>query len=225
MNTTELKDKFRLELIDAVAPYFWKDEEIYEYMNDAQLMFCRLVGGIQDSTSDITKIDVVIGQTFSPISPKLLKIRKAILASNYQDITLLNAEDLWDTVATDYGITAVPKLDNTTGPVRAIVLGMEQDQVRMLQIPEANDTINMVIYRLPLKDLDDADQKIEIAAHHHIYLLHWMKHRAFSKHDAETFDKTKAATFENMFIAYCDQARMEMETRKHKHRTVQYGGI
>lgn len=225
MNTTELKDKFRTEVFDNVSPHFWSDEEIFEYMNDAQSMFCRLVEGIQDSSSDVTKITVVTGEAFADLSPKVLKIRKATLASNFRDVALMNAEDIWNSPTVDYGLSPTPKLDNTTGPIQAIVLGMEQDQVRLISIPLVDDVINLVTYRLPLVDIIQDGQTLEIASQHHIYLLHWMKYRAYSKHDAEIFDSEKASDFENRFIGYCNQARIETETRKHKHRTVQYGGL
>lgn len=225
MNTTELKDKFRTEVFDKVAPHFWSDEEVYEYMNDAQYMFCRLVEGIQDSSSAATNIAVLAGEAFADLSPKILKIRKATLASNFRDVTLMNAEDIWNSPTVDYGLSPTPKLDNTTGPVQAIVLGMEQDQVRLINIPLEDDTINLVTYRLPLVDVIQDGQDLEIAPQHHIYLLHWMKYRAYGKHDAEIFDGAKSSDFEARFINYCTQARIETETRKHKHRTVQYGGI
>ena len=52
-----------------------------------------------------------------------------------------------------------------------------------------------------------------------------MKHRAYGKQDAETFDRGKSEAFKAAFEAYCESARMEYDKYKAKVRVVSYGGI
>lgn len=224
MNSTELRDKFRIEAFDLVQPYLWEDEEIFEFMDDAQKMFCRLVEGIPDATSDVAKIFYVTGEPFAPIDPRILKIRKVIRAEDYKNVAFVNFEDIGHNLTEDYRRPMYDELDDRTGEVTQIVLGMEQDQVRLVKIPEVDGQLDMIIYRLPMEDIVGEGQDLEIHTQHHVHLLHWMKHRAYSKHDAETFNKGKADEFEARFHQYCTRARIEMETRKHKPRTVMYGG-
>lgn len=52
-----------------------------------------------------------------------------------------------------------------------------------------------------------------------------MKHRAYMKQDAETFDRTKADEFEQRFNTYCEQVKREERRKGFKVRSVAYGGI
>lgn len=226
MNSTTLLARFRADVRDEATPPLWTDGEIFSYMDDAQKMFCREQGGIADSTSAVTQISAVAAQPFATISPLILKIRAANRAADYRDLEILNYEDMQtQRLQTDYGTQIGPTIDNTSGDIRAIVVGMEANKIRFVRIPEANQTIALVVYRMPLLTLNAIDQALEIDEHHHIHLLLWMKHLAHMKQDAETYDRGRSDQFRTDFMAYCERARQEREKREHKFRTVAYGGI
>lgn len=229
MTPLELLNRFRLDVRDAPGDgdQLWTDAEIYSYMDDAQKMFCRLTGGIADSSSAVTQIIATAGEEFGDISDRILKIRYAKRASDYREVQLLNFEDIQFGARQieDYGTWTTPRLDATEGLISALITGMEARKVRFYLIPEADETINLTVYRLPLEDIEGATSDLEIDSLHHTGLLHWMKHMAYSKQDAETFDKTKAEQFALAFERYCAQARNEREKREHKYRTVGYGGL
>lgn len=221
MNSTALHDLFRSEVRDDSAPYLWSSPEIYSYIDDAQKMFCRLQGGISDASSAITSLTVSANTTFVSISPLILKLRAATLQSDYSNLEILNYEDVQPTRENprpDY------RMDNTRGRVEALVTGVEPNKVRLIRIPDAEQTINLVVYRLPLVGITGPAQNLEIDEHHHRHLLLWMKHLAHQKQDAETFDRGRSDAFSAQFVAYCDQARSERERREHKFRTIAYGG-
>ena len=225
MDTTQLLDLFRSDTMDTVIPYLWSDTEIFSYMDDAQKMFCRLQGGISDSSSSTTVISATAGEPFADVSPLILKIRLATRASDGRRLEILNFEDLEGRMAEeDYGYRASYRLDNHQGEVRAIVVGMETNKVRLVRIPEEDQEINLTVYRLPHTTLASKGQDLEIDEQHHRYLLYWMKHLAHQKQDAETYDRGRSDTFRAEFLAYCDQAKAERERREHKYRTVAYGG-
>ncbi len=225
MDSTALLNLFRAEVRDEVAPYLWTDPEIYSYINEAQNMFCRLHGGIADATSAITHIDVSTGDVFAPISPLILKIREARRSSDSYDLEILNFEDLqFRRSEDDYGRRAGFKLDNEIGELKAIVVGMEANRIRLVHIPDRNQSIDLIVYRLPAVPISGGSQSLEISEYHHRYLLHWMKYLAHQKQDAETYDRGRSDMFRAEFFAYCDQAKAERERREHKYRTVAYGG-
>lgn len=226
MDSTALLALFRADVRDEAAPYLWSDAEIYSYINDAQRMFCRLQGGIADASSAVTQLSVTAADVFVPISPLILKLREARRESDGRDLELLNFEDMQSQrPVDDYGYRAGFRIDNTTGTVKAIVLGMEQNKIRLVHIPDEDQTISLIVYRMPLLTIAGAGQSLEIDEHHHRHLLHWMKHLAHQKQDAETYDRGRAEQFRDAFLAYCDQAKAEREKREHKYRTVAYGGI
>lgn len=210
MDSTALHDLFRSDVRDEATPYLWSSAEIYSYIDDAQKMFCRLEGGISDATSAVAQVAAVASQPFSTISPKILKIRQLVRADG-QFIEMLNFEDLC-------------KTDILTGPLRYAVSGMEPNKLRWVPIPIANETVSMVVYRMPLLAITGTGQALEIDEQHHRHLLNWMKHLAHQKQDAETYDKGRSDMFRAEFQAYCDLAKHEREKREHKYRTIGYGG-
>jgi hypothetical protein len=111
-----------------------------------------------------------------------------------------------------------------TGDVTQVILGMEDDKLRLVRIPTVDDTINMVIERLPVEITEDS-QEFEVRREHHLALLLWMKHLAYAKQDAETFDKEKSDKMAAAFTGYCDQALTEKKRRESKPRLIAYGGL
>lgn len=226
MNSSALLALFRAEVRDEALPYLWSDVEVYSFIDDAQKMFCRMQGGIADATSAVTRIDVTAGDVFVPISPLILKLREARRTADGRDLDILNFEDLqFQRGVDDYGYSSGFRFDNTPGDIRALVVGMETNKVRLVRVPQEDQSIDLIIYRLPLVAITTTNQQLEIDEHHHRHLLHWMKHLAHQKQDAETYDRGRADMFRTEFAAYCDLAKAEREKREHKYRTVGYGGI
>lgn len=226
MNTTDLYDRFRSDVYDTQEPYLWSDVEVFQYMDAAQKQFCRLAGGIADSTSPLTQVSVSTGEPWAAIDSRILKIRRVQRQSDSKKVEVINHEDLDRLLdGDDYGTRRQFKLDNMPGEVRFIITNMEQDKIRLIRVPAVDDTLEMSVYRMPLKSVTGKDQKFEIHEQHHEYLLHWMKKLAYSKQDAETRNDKVAETNETKFRQYCDQARLEREAREHKARVISYGGI
>lgn len=213
MTPAQLTALYRSEAFDTVAPYLWSDAEIRTYAIEAEAMFARLTGGIQDATSDLARLSVVTGGKWIELDSKILRIVSASLRSTGLPVTVLNPPDLQDS-SKYWGPSSI----NLPGPVCAIVVGMDDTSVRVVQVPQATDTIDLIIERLPVDQL-------EIPEQHHYYLLYWMRHLAFLKPDSETFDKAKSAEEKANFEAYCREAFLEKERRKSKPRLIHYGGI
>lgn len=229
MNSQELYDRFRADIVDTATPYLWSDDEVWAYMNDAYRMFVRLTGGIADfTTEEVVRIDLLTGTDLYETHPSILRVMTATLDSDGSEVKVLNATDLPNlfTNNTDYGQVRAMAMKNTPGKVRYFVVGMQRNLAKVIQIPEVDDAILLYVYRLPLTHITDGTHLMnEIEVDHHLHLLKWMKHLAYSKQDAETFDKTKAADAELAFRNYCLQAKTEWERYKTKIRTVSYGGI
>lgn len=213
MNSTELLEAFRSELRDQVEDYLWSDSDVYRYMNDAQKMFCRLTGGISDSTSALTSIPVASGDTTATYDERILNIRRAFRGSDSGKIDVYNDSEL-----DGYEIDLSAAAGLTTG----IVIGMDQGLIRILPEVLDADTIELSVSRLPLNEITHGGQALEIQAVHHMHLISWMGRLAHMKMDAETFDKKKSAEFERVFRDYCAEVKGEKATREHKGRAVRY---
>jgi len=211
---------FRLDMNDTEPTYLWEDSELYRYLDDAQKNFCRWTDGINDaSTTDVCAVPIAVDADWLDLHPSILKVRGATLRSTGAKVDLISYEDM-----ATYGF----RFDGTKGPVRRLVVGLEEDRVRCHPIASVADTLDMVVFRLPLQTVseDTATDELEIPDRHHLALQLWMKSMAYSKQDSETLDRNKAVEFENKFRAYCAAAKLEQQNKKrHKPRTVAYGGL
>ena len=227
MNSDSLAVLFRADVVDTASPYLWSDNELYSYMDDAMNMFARLTGGIADFTSPVTAVAVTAGNRIGAIDPSILRIMSATRASDGGRVTIINSTDEVNLPApNDYGTQTALNMSNTPGPVRYMVIGAQRGVVKFIQVPVVADTLNLVVYRLPLTPITGPSQSLnEIGAEHHAHLMIWMRHLAYAKQDAETFDRARSAEQKAMFEAYCVQACSENDRYKAKVRVVRYGGL
>lgn len=233
MKIETLVELFRKQVADQSLPYLWDDVEVFQYLVDAQDMLVRIMGGIADaSTTAVVSVPVAIDQPFSEHCPYILRIRSAKLLTAKRKIAIANEADLAqlgvlrNSVLSDYGSMVPQYLDDTdTGEVVAGILGVTENQIRWYKVPVAEDTCILNTLRLPYPRMEDMDDCLEVDEQHHIHLLKWMKHMAYSKEDAETYNNKLAADNETLFRRYCDDARAEKERQRYKPRIVHYGGI
>lgn len=218
MNSSDLLVMFRSEMSDKAEPYLWDDEDIFGYEDDAQKMFCRKTDGIKDATTDaVTKLAIVPGSDRLVLHSSILRIRSITREDTGRSIDIINTEDMpgrrWF-------------FDGTMSTIKALVIGSEAHKARVF--PKSSETVDLrlEVFRLPLLPITtDGDQAFEIDEEHHRHLLLWMKHLAYLKQDAETFDRTKAEEFRVMAEAYFEQVKTEERRKAFKVRTVAYGGL
>lgn len=218
MDIDGLVSLFRKDMVDEASPPLWSDEEVFGYLDDAQREFAREIGGLQDSSSAISRVAVAVGQETFRYDQRILTIRDAYRVSDGRAVDVLNYKDLAKS-----GL----RFDGSTGPLACIVIGMDECVARLLPIPSIADEIQMIVERLPLCSisLDEQENKLEVHEMHHRALLLRMKELAYSKQDAETLDTTRSKDFGVQFLAYCGKVKMEKERRRHKPRAVLYGGL
>lgn len=218
MNSSELLDQFRREVSDTKKPYLWTSGEIFRWIDDAQTMFCRLTEGIEDaSTTGICRINVVPDTEWYALSPKILKVRRVARADNGRQVQVVNMEK-----ASAYGA----RFDGRPGPLNVLVTGFEKHKLRASPMPNETVTLELAVFRLPLVAITDAgDQALEIDEQHHLALLEWVKHKAYLKDDAETYDRRRSDESEIRFRNSCEKARIEQVRARREVSTVLYGGI
>lgn len=226
MDSTGLYEAFRTDVVDTARPYLWSDDEVWRYANDAYRMFVRLTGGVADFLSDACVIDVVAGEPLVDQHPSILRIMEAQLRSTKAAVEIISSSDIGKMRTTDYGQIKQLILDDKSGPVRYMVHGMQRGKARLVQVPEVDDFIDMHIYRLPLDTIEgDGQELADVDEDHHIHLLDWMKHLAYKKQDADTFNPQASAQGKQDFEAYTAFVKAEFERYNHKTRVVSYGGI
>lgn len=226
MTPEKLYELFRLEVDDLAEPYLWEDMEFYAYLNEAQDLHITEIGGIADRSSQFTKLTYKADTQFLKYDDRILRIKGAWDEDNRR-ISVKNLDNL-DGVAMgdDYGARTLTGLDDSlTGPVCTIITDVEDGKIQLYPIPEATGYIQLYVFRRALHELDDESEEFEIASPYHLNLLNWVKYKAYSKQDVETFDNKKAAEFRAEFTAGVEKAGRDREARHDRKRVVSYGGI
>ena len=214
-----LLTRFRSEVDDTSEPYLWSDADVLDYIGEAEVEFCRRTDGIGDaSTAVVCELDIVAATEWYDLHDKVLKIRSAHRGDTGAPVELINVEDM---------ATRGIRFDATAGPLKGLILGLEERRIRVWPVPSETFTVQLVVFRMPLTPIsqDNDSGTFEIGAEHHPFLLHWVKYLAFNKQDAETFNRTKAAEHEAAFDRYCFDVRLEQRRLRHKPRAIAYGGI
>lgn len=227
MKTSELLNLFRLETDDTMEPYLWSDFEFLTYLNDAQDVFVRLIGGIADRRSPLTKVKYKAGDQFKKYDERILKI-KAVKDANNDRVVIQNYESLeaGGSLADDYGLFSNSGIDDSlTGDVRYIITDVDASEFQLYPIPDADGQLNLVVYRRPLDEITSTNTELEVSSYQHLNLLNWVKYKAYMKQDVETFDKTKALEFRAAFVDGVMAAKKDKASREDRQRVVQYGGI
>lgn len=229
MESHELLAHFRCDTVDNVEPYLWSNTEAYAYINDAYFMFVRMTGGIPDgSTTAVTQLTAAEGEATTPLHASVMRIRTARNATlNNRQLDIINVQDLDDAVTdADYGLWRTLNQIDTPGRPRYIVIGEEEGYVRWINVPDADYTIQLVVERLPLLPITGPKQRfLGVRDEHHYHLLKWVRHLAYRKQDADTFNLVKSDQERDDFMAYCEMAKREKGVRKHKVRVTSYGGL
>jgi hypothetical protein len=225
MSPRDLLNLFRLEVDDTAEPYFLQDPEFYNYLDEAQDLHVRLIGGIADRRSSLTKITYKIGDQFKKYDERILRIKGAFDEDN-RVIAIRNLDNFETSyLEDDYGLQIRESLDDgRTGDIRYLITDVEHDEIQFYPIPDAAGWIRLYVYRRPLEDVT-CDSELEIPSYYHINLLNWVKYKYHMIQDSEIFDGTKAIEFRQAFVDGVADAKNEKRSREDRKRFMRYGGI
>lgn len=216
MTPAELLSEFRRTTFDNVVPYFWSNQEIYQYIDQAHVEFVRLgLGGVRDSRSELTYVTAFADEDFLELSPKILKLVSARRAEDDCPIDIVGAGHP----------DALQR--RSAGQLRSLVTGEDDGGVRPVNVPDEDTELRLVVRRLPFETITGADSVFEIPEEHHRSLLWGAMSMAYSKEDAEgeAHDAEKAARYWQQFLTKCREAFLENARKGGSRRSVAYGGI
>lgn len=170
----------------------WSDSEWTEYANEAERQACIRANLLIDSASAITSIPIVAGLSIYSVDPKILTIRRAKLSGGTEPLVKTSRKVLDVTY---------PDWENESGTVRSWFPD-DTNKIGLYRKPIAPGTLNLMVSRLPLADMLEADKDSvspEINSQYHIGLVQWMLHKAYSKQDSETLDIGKSEKHLKLF--------------------------
>ena len=235
MTPEELRDLFRsdVEDTDELDP-LWSETEVYQYMDQAQKYFARETDYFTDvSTAAIVNAAVTAADPFVTIDPRITKLRGARLSDGtkvtpvkYDDIDRVGyARDAYDTMQFSNNIN----WESDTGVPRFAITDMEDDKLRLVPIPTANDTLNLRVYRLPLEDItEDCNTSFEITEYEYQRgLMYYMKYLAYQKNDSDVYNAELAAEALSQWGDFIGRVRRALDRKRFGSTTgvVRYGGL
>lgn len=195
MNLGDLVRRWRVLAKDAVKPYLCSDDDVTDWLNDAENEACirgRLIR--EDQLAEVCQIALTPGTAAYALHPSVYEIhglRLVPVAGRTRPLSLVTREWL-DAEINDWRTTTRPAEWVIQDDTRLVIVGLI----------EASDVLQLDTYRLPLTPMEDEYDTPEIHQTHHVHLIQWALHRAFSIPDNELFDAKRADLAEQEFTAY-----------------------
>lgn len=189
--------RFREETVDEAQPYLWSDALILRYLDEAQTEFCRRTEGIEDSTSSICTINVPAGADSVAVSPKILKVRSVTIADTGRALEISSIE-------AERGHARLP-----AGEPHTIILKLNARKALIMPAAERDVVLKLDVMRLPLTPIESPGDEVEVDAMYDGTLMHYALHRAYSRPDPESMDRTRADYFLQAFERACAMANRE----------------
>ncbi len=213
MTLEDLIAAFRSRAQDTAEPYLWSDAEVKEFVNDAENEAAERASLLRDTmTVAVCEVDVVAGTAAYLLDARILRVERAKLDLGSVPLSLSS------TAAMDRGAGVTPRdwrtqslswqsgvsgsgWEQRTGTPAMALLDREGAQWKLTLVPKpvVDDTLRLQVFRQPLAPMAADDDTPEIPTRLHIRLVDWMMYRAYSKEDAETFNRTKAMEAEALF--------------------------
>ena len=214
MTLEDLIHRFRVLSLDNVTPPFWADEDVIDWLNEAQNEACiraRLIR--EDELEAVCSIALTPGTHTYALNPLVYEIISLWIkpaSGRKRPVTLRSREWL------DHHL---PEWRDCPWPAEIAI--QDDTTVRIVGAVEAGDTLELECYRLPRRPMASGTDRPEIHTMHHAHLVQWALHRAFGVPDSETIDPTRAATAEAAFTRYFGPSPDADLRRSTRHDEVQ----
>ncbi len=189
MNVAELRAAFRRDADDRAEPFLWPDEDILDWLNEAQREACvraRLL--FRRDTLTVSQGEAVLA-----LPPGWFEIRFAALREGGTFRQILCQYDAWEQDRLrPYWRTESRCPDGFV---------CRDGELELNALPDRDYVLFLEGYCFPPALHADGDEP-GIEAVHHPELLHWALFRACSVPDKEMFDAGRAAEHEARFEHY-----------------------
>jgi hypothetical protein len=205
MERGQLRALLRQRLDDTSFQPLWSDDELNGFLSEAVEQACIRVRLLQEAIEpELTRIELIEGQSLYTLHPRVLAVRKANLVRRQQPCTLTTMRQH----ECDFPAYAVR---SSVGQSRGtyLILDEQKGHVRVWPTPGAPENpdepeeLALAVWRLPTEaeSMDTDSDEPAIPEHMHEGLLDWAEHKAYLKTDAETRDVGRSNEAAGRFAA------------------------
>ena len=218
MRREALRRRVRLLAQDTTLPYLWQDEDIDDWLNEAQqeaAIRARLLRATPASHPALCEFSLTAGETAIALPEQLYEIsyQEWVIGAERRPLKLVSREWMDTTLP---GWRAMPAAEPD-------YLVQDRQALEVVPPPIAAGAVLIEGYRLPEPMVAD-DEEPGIPLAHHIHLVQWALHVGYSLPDAETFNPGKSQAAEAEFARYFGarpDADLRADTRNDEtHRIV-----
>lgn len=220
MNLKALIARFRVLANDKAEPYFWRDEEVSGWLNDAVHEAClrgRLLHSDDAFVTDVEKGRPLYAYATGEFAAGYVyEIDSIRFVSDGKPVCLkLVSPETADVCAPGWRDGAATGL-----PVYAV---QGDEKLTLAPAPDRNGRLFVGGYCLP-RDMEEDEDAPEINSIHHRNLVYWALAEAFSIPDTETFDPQRSESARRRFELYfglstdSDLRRITREDTLHLNR-------
>lgn len=241
----KLKDRFRTDLDDVNGgtqgeDFLWSDEEVFEYLDEAQREFVRETKILRSSYpfkqtlndgSEFTALTFTASGAdgFLDYNPRIIKTLNARMQveNRSEPLAILNFEQLNEGYFdSDYHWLFRRNWQAQTGPARFLITNMEENKYRLVPIPVLDDVVELIVLHQPVYDITCESTTFEVTDREdQKTILLYAKSLAFMKQDADIYDKDLADRFEAAFVRKVARRTREIYRQRFRAQNVKYGGI
>ena len=197
LETCDIYELLRLEINDKELPgngdsslSLWSNEELYHYIDEAHREFARDTLCLLDATT-FDAVAITAGSAWVEFDERIVELRRVYLNStgNMVEFMTLNDFERGNVYAADYGAQRLnSSWKQTTGTPSVLITDMETGKGRLYPIPSADDSLEMIVYREPLYEIEDTNTDLEIDSKFRRALINGAAMQAYSKDDVETYN-------------------------------------
>jgi Family of unknown function (DUF6682) len=205
----------RAYLNDINQPYIWTDDQLVVCVNKVVDVLAERCFLIEDTlTASVCQITVVANTSIYDVDDHIVRISRAKLASSTRDPLTILREGGVEYMDAQYPTWETYNVDT---PTALLTRGIGTNKVRLWPPPDANDTVNMTVFRKPLTLLSKSNLAAvpEIQSKFHWRIFNGVLAEAYSFQDKEGEDLAKANKHYLLFEK--DIAAINIEQAKETH--------
>ena len=208
---SDLIKAFREDVDDTVEDYLWSERMILRFANGALTAFAEKSKSIID---DGIEIDVSAGDDDIEFPNYIIEVLDAELTVGAKSwsLPIRSPGEIRRSLLPKHGRPQMLLGDSSSG------------RMRIVPMPAADGLLRLQVIRRPKAEVAKSSRLDDIPAQYREHLLLYMKHRAYSYPDAETFDAAKAVGFLAEFNYECQRAYEDALRRRNGARRIRYGG-
>ena len=207
----DLIKAFREDVDDMVEDYLWSERMVLRFASGSLTAFAEKSMSIID---DGIEIDFSAGEDDVEFPGYIIDV--------------LDAEIEIGPKAWSIPMRSPGELSRSQLPTRgkpALLLGDSSlGRMRIVPAPSAEGVLRLQAIRRPKAAVDKNTRLTDVPVQYREHLLLYMKHKAYSYPDAETFDAGKADNFLAQFNYQCQRAYEDSLRRRNGARRIRYPG-